>query len=76
MALIKKNIESGIETVVIVNPDSSRLDRIPQHELVSVIKCSIENYNELDASTLGIDKDEQGSICFYHLAWKGTFGKT
>ena len=75
MALIKKNIENGIRTVVVVNPESSRLDRIPKHDLVDIKKCSIENYRDLDADELGINKDKCKDICLYHLAWKGTFGE-
>ena len=65
MALIRKCIESGIETTLFVNPDSSRLGRIPSNPLVKVVKCGLES--------LGTATGEQADA-FFHLAWSGTIG--
>ena len=47
MALINKCIEDNHPVTVIVNPDSNRLDRIPVHPLVTIIKCGIGEYSRL-----------------------------
>ena len=76
MALIRKCIESGIETVLLVNPDSTRLSRIPEDPLVKVLKCGLESLGEATGESLGLDLSEgdTGEIAFIHLAWGGTFG--
>lgn len=90
MALINKCIESGIEAVVLVNPESHRLDRIPADPHVRVIKCGLEDFSAADGESLGIPVlsrddssvdgvDESASESRYadvmfHLAWSGTFG--
>lgn len=78
MALINKCIESKIEAVALVNPDSNRLDRIPQDPFVKVVKCGLADLSMATAGSLGIGETESGSgiyaDAFIHLAWGGTFG--
>lgn len=78
MALINKCIESKIEVIALVNPGSSRLDRIPKDPLVWVIKCGLDDLAEASAKSLGIEETEPGcgvyANAFIHLAWGGTFG--
>ena len=69
MALINKCIESGIEAVALVNPESRRIGRIPSDPLVKVIKCGLEDFAGVDADSLGFKAD-----AMFHLAWGGTFG--
>ena len=52
MALINKCIESKIEVIALVNPDSRRLDRIPKDPLVRVIKCGLDDLAEASAKLL------------------------
>ncbi len=68
MALIRELLDKGFEVQVIVRPDSNRLDRLPVHERLYVLRCPLD---ALDTVT----KEEIGSfdIC-YHLAWVGTIG--
>ncbi len=70
MALIGKCIENGIEAVLLVNPGSSRLDRIPVNPHVMLIKCGLESLKDATAESLGIGPAD----AFIHLAWSGTFG--
>ncbi len=76
MALIAKCIEDGIEAVVLVNPNSKRIERIPDDPLVHIIKCGLEDLATADPDNLGIDapKDGTAADAFFHLAWGGTFG--
>ena len=74
MALIRKCIESGIETVLLVNPASSRLDRIPSHSLIRVIKCGLADMAAVSARDLGLSSEADQCDAFFHLAWGGTFG--
>ncbi len=89
MALINKCIEHGIEAVVLVNPNSSRLDRIPSDPLVKVIRCGLEDFATVGVTGLGIDEigpdgrvfdrvSDAGEAVYanamFHLAWGGTFG--
>lgn len=78
MALINKCIESKIEVIALVNPESRRLDRVPKDPLVKVIKCGLDGLSSATASSLGIEEIASGSgvfaDAFIHLAWGGTFG--
>ena len=78
MALISKCIQSKTEVVALVNPGSSRLDRIPNDPLVRIIKCGLDDLAEATAKSIGINEIEHGSgisaDVFLHLAWGGTFG--
>ena len=76
MALIRKCIEKGIETIALVNPESRRAGRIPVDPLVKVIKCGLDDYSSADAFSLGIEMLEGGCYAdaIFHFAWGGTFG--
>lgn len=71
MALIRKCIEQGTEVIALVNPDSSRVNRIPDNDLVKVIKCGLDDFASADAASLGV---KPGMDAMFHLAWGGTFG--
>ncbi|MBO5550928.1 MAG: NAD(P)-dependent oxidoreductase [Lachnospiraceae bacterium] len=67
-ALIKSCIEQGVEVFVFVRRDSARTDRIPEHPLVHLIFCSLDEMSSFDASDLPcLD-------VFYHFAWMKAFG--
>ena len=61
MALISKCTQSKIEVVALVNPGSSRLDRIPDDPLVRVIKCGLDDLAKATAKSIGIREIEPGS---------------
>ena len=82
MALIRKCIEDGNEAVLLVNPQSARLGRIPDDPHVRVIKCGLDDLAGATAESLGLEMvSPNGSSAsssyadaFIHLAWGGTFG--
>ena len=74
MALIRRCMASGIETAVLVNPESTRLDRLPDDPLVKIVKCSLSDFSSADAHSLGLDASSGKESAMFHLAWAGTFG--
>ncbi len=68
MALIRKCIEKDIEAVLLVNPASGRLGRIPDDPHVKMIKCGLDDLASADAEMIG------GADAMVHLAWRGAFG--
>lgn len=76
MALIRKCIENDIEVIALVNPDSKRLDRIPDDEHITVIKCGLSDLADATPESLGISPTDEGiyADAMFHLAWGGTFG--
>ena len=76
MALINKCIAKGIRAVLLVNPGSKRLDRIPNDPLVTVIKCGLDDFTSADGAFLRLKEISSGSYAeaMFHLAWGGTFG--
>lgn len=81
MALIHKCIEDNCKVTLIVNPNSKRLDRIPDSPLVTMVKCSIDDYKglakQIEECGTGLvgASDNESYDAFYHLAWAGTFGE-
>ena len=79
MALIKKCISENVRVLAFVNPDSKRLDRIPDSPLVSVIKCGLDKLSDYCGENDNLATTD-GDTCltkcdaFYHFAWAGTFG--
>ena len=67
-ALIREMIENEIEVLVLCRTNSERNKRIPNHPLVKVKYCSLEQLNEVKNDT-GKRYD-----VFYHFAWLGTTG--
>lgn len=68
MALIEECIRKNIEVLVLCREGSPRGKRIPEHPLVRVIYCNMENMAELK------DGWDGNYDIFYHLAWEGTTG--
>ena len=75
MALIKKAIEEKTRVIVLANPDSKRLERIPVSDYVTVIPCGIAEYGDFDADRLLKELHIDRVDVFYHLSWAGTFGQ-
>lgn len=65
--LIEYLLEQEMEILAIVNPNSTRKDRVPTHRLVRVIECDLDN---LDSICVNEKYD-----AFFHLGWKGTHGE-
>lgn len=68
MALINKCIDNGIQVMVLCHKCSPRNNYIPNNKLVELCECSLEKLSSLDVNSYSGD-------VFYHLAWKGTFGR-
>ncbi|MDE5780226.1 MAG: NAD(P)-dependent oxidoreductase [Lachnospiraceae bacterium] len=70
MALIEKLINEGVRIVAVCRPKSERISRIPKHENVRIVECSLKEMDKLP------DIIQDGADVFYHFAWDGTFGDT
>ncbi|MBD5135570.1 MAG: NAD(P)-dependent oxidoreductase [Lachnospiraceae bacterium] len=70
MALIEKLINEGVHIVAVCRPKSERISRIPKHENVRIVECSLKDMDKLP------DIIQDGADVFYHFAWDGTFGDT
>ena len=68
VALIQELILHDIEVIAVVRPGSNRKENIPEHKLVRVVECGL---NQLDKLPRLIDEP---CDTFYHLGWDGTFG--
>lgn len=68
IAIINEMIAQHVEVIAVCNPKSARTNRIPQHPLVTIVKCDLNHLDELKKNEL--------SQCdvFYHLGWIGTIG--
>ena len=67
-ALIQELVSHGVEVLVLANPGSKRNDAIPNHPLVTVKPCSLDDLAAAENDT-GKEYD-----VFYHFAWAGTTG--
>ena len=68
-ALVAELINTGVEVLVLCRRDSSRNARIPQHPLVKLKYCALDELASVENDT-GKEFD-----VFYHLAWSGTTGQ-
>jgi nucleoside-diphosphate-sugar epimerase len=68
IALIKQCIQNNIAVLALVRPGSSRRNRVPDSDLVTILECNLDNLTGLNNPvniTLPID-------VFYHLGWDDT----
>lgn len=68
MALINELISNDVELLLLCRPGSERNRHLPEHPLVRIRSCSLEQLTQLS-----IDSGA-GYDVFYHLAWEGTTG--
>lgn len=68
-SLIEELVSNGVSVVAVCNPSSLRIDNVPSSELVEIILCAAEDYDELPSLILPQKVD-----AFFHLAWAGTHG--
>lgn len=69
-ALIDELVSQGVEVVAVCREGSSRINAVPQHDLVSVVECSLGHYDRLGE----ILAERAPFDVFYHFAWDGTYG--
>lgn len=68
IAIINEMIAQHVEVIAVCNPESERRNRIPQHPLVTIVKCNLNHLKELEKAEL------PKCDVFYHLGWIGTIG--
>ena len=68
LALIKQCIQNKIKVVAFVRPDSSRINLLPASELITVVKCNLDDLANFDSSEMKLDNPE----VFYHFGWEHT----
>jgi len=68
LALIKQCILNKIKIVAFVRPDSSRLSRLPDSDLITVVKCNLDALANFDSAEV---KSENPDV-FYHFGWEYT----
>ncbi|MCR5501417.1 MAG: NAD-dependent epimerase/dehydratase family protein [Lachnospiraceae bacterium] len=76
IALTEKCIRENVRVLAVINPDSGRKNRVPDHELVKKAECPLDRIGELPdllekAGNTG-DPERSGYDAFYHLAWMAT----
>lgn len=69
-ALIEECINQGIEVLAIANRGSKNLERIPKHQLISVLEASLDEYSSL----FQLEKSSKEYDSMFHLAWAATQG--
>lgn len=67
IALINECIENHIQVLAIVRENSHRVDRIPDSELIRIVKCDLEDLKNLNTAEI-----EDTYEVYYHFAWENT----
>lgn len=65
--LIEEFVKNNINVIAIIRPNSPKRCNIPNHKLVEIIECSIDEICNIEISQKRCD-------VFYHFAWNGPFG--
>lgn len=68
IALINQCIKEGIEVYAVCREKSAKVDRFPEHPLMHVVECNLEQLNKLDKAQI------PGGDMFFHLGWDSTIG--
>jgi len=68
LALIKQCIFNKIKVIAFVRPDSRRLNRLPDSDLITVVKCNLDDLVNFDPAEV---KSEIPDV-FYHFGWEYT----
>jgi nucleoside-diphosphate-sugar epimerase len=64
--IIKEYLKNNCEVIAVVRPNSKKLSRLPENNLLTVVEVDMENIEQL------IEKlDNKKVDVFYHLAWEG-----
>lgn len=66
-ALVNKLIQENVEVLVLVRRNG-RVDKIPQHPLVKIGYCALDEMADYQP-------EENDYDAFFHLAWAGPYGK-
>lgn len=64
--LIEECLQRQIKIFAVVHPQSKNINRIPDSDLIKIVKCDHQEYKNL------LELINQPCNIFYHLAWIGT----
>lgn len=64
--LIEECLQRQIKIIAVVHPKSKNINRIPESNLIKIIRCDHQNYKNL------FELINQTCDIFYHFAWIGT----
>lgn len=65
IALIYQCVAANVSVIAIVRPDTKRFDRLPNSELVTVVRCDLDSLEDANVEHLHAD-------VFYHIGWSFT----
>jgi nucleoside-diphosphate-sugar epimerase len=68
IALIKQCILNNVRVYALIRPGSSRINRIPQSDLVAILEYDLDNLNSVDLNKAALSKVD----VFYHIGWNYT----
>jgi nucleoside-diphosphate-sugar epimerase len=68
IALIKQCIQNNIAVLALVRPGSSRINRIPNSDLVTIVECDLDS---LACFSISFDVMLPVDV-FYHIGWDAT----
>lgn len=61
VALINECIKNNIEVLAIIRPNSEKIKRLPQSDLLTICECDLDQYNTI--------MSEKKYDVFFHFAW-------
>ncbi|MBE6137266.1 MAG: NAD(P)-dependent oxidoreductase [Erysipelotrichaceae bacterium] len=67
LALTKILIKEKVECLLIVRKNSTKLDKIPNDDLIKVVECDLNELKQLEYPESDFD-------AFFHLGWDATIG--
>jgi nucleoside-diphosphate-sugar epimerase len=67
-ALVGQSVLNGVRVVAFVRSDSLRLSRLPKSDLITLIKCDLNEFVDFHNS----DNIPEKIDVFYHAAWEGS----
>lgn len=65
--LIEYLLNRNIEVLAIIRENNNRKNNLPNHKLLKIAECNLENLSKLNINENNYD-------VFFHFAWDGTFG--
>ena len=71
LAVIRKLLKSGHEVWAAVRPGSANKDKLPSHERLHTLSCSLEEIGDLPFTPEGKQLATMKDKAFLHMAWDG-----
>ena len=68
LALIRQCIQNNIKVIAFVRSDSSRLNRLPNSDLLEVVGCNLDVLADFKLNK----KEQSDTEVFYHFGWSHT----